>query len=356
MGGGYLQALLFLMNRSEPIRQSSLLMVLATGMGEASTLLSGLKALAAESGAPWCNRVQHLAALLEQGQTLSEALSTANGLLPEPTLIAIRVGEQTGTLRQVLADEAQRLMRQPASNPARATLPSTILWVVAIGVITKSIVLYIMMYIIPKFKKIFEDFGTELPTMTNSLIGISDWVMGYWYLGLLPLLTMAVVTLFYFFRGWFQHTSNGRVLLAEHFPRYWTPLILRLLSVTVAAGESIGNGLHAMLTEIRPGRTANALSAVRMQVNGGTDCLEALRQKGFLKDREVTFLQSARRTRHLDWGMIHLSRTVLRRREIWAQRLASLIQPLIILAVGLVVGFICIALFLPLIKLLNDLS
>ena len=356
MGGGYLQALLFLMNRSEPIRQSSLLMVLATGIGEASTLLNGLKALAAESGAPWCNRVQHLAVLLEQGQTLSESLSTVNGLLPEPTLIAIRVAEQTGTLRQVLADEAQRLMSQPATNPARATLPSTILWVVAIAVIAKSIVLFIMMFIIPKFKKIFEDFGTELPAMTNSLIAVSDWVLGYWYLGLLPFFTMVVVTLVYFFRGWIQYTSNGRVLFVEHFPRYWTPLILRLLSITVAAEESIGNGLHAILSEIRPGRAATALSGVRMQVNGGTDCLEALRKEGFLADREVTFLQSARRSHHLDWGMIHLSRTVLRRREIWSQRLASLIQPIIVLTVGCIVGFIIVALFLPLVKLLNDLS
>ncbi|MGB4737730.1 MAG: type II secretion system F family protein, partial [Fuerstiella sp.] len=102
-----------MLNRPEPIRQASLLMVLATGIGQASTLLNGLKALAAESGAPWSTRVMQLAALLEQGQTLSQALSAVQGLLPEPTLIAIRVGEETGTLRQVLAAEAQGLMRTP---------------------------------------------------------------------------------------------------------------------------------------------------------------------------------------------------------------------------------------------------
>ncbi|MFY9254100.1 MAG: type II secretion system F family protein [Fuerstiella sp.] len=345
-----------MLNRPEPIRQASLLMVLATGIGQASTLLNGLKALAAESGAPWSTRVMQLAALLEQGQTLSQALSAVQGLLPEPTLIAIRVGEETGTLRQVLAAEAQGLMRTPYGNPARATLPSTLLWVVAIGMIAMAVVSFIMIFIIPKFKKIFDDFGVELPQMTNSLIGMSDWAMHYWYLALLPLITIVALTKYWFFRGYVQWVSHGRLFFTEHYPRFWTPLILRMLSITVAAESSISNGLHAILGELRPGRAANALSSVRMKVNGGTDCLEALYQDGFLNSREVMFLNSARRTRHLDWGMIHLSRTVLRRREIWAQRLCSFIQPCILLAVGFMVGFIVIALFLPLVKLLNDLS
>ncbi len=356
MGGGYLQALLFLMNRPEPIRQASLLMVLATGISDSSTLLNGIKSLAAESGAPWSNRLLHLSALLENGQTLSEALSTVYGLLPEPTLIAIRVGEQTGTLRQVLADEAQRLMNEPVANPVRATLPVTLMWVLMIGCIANGIVGFIMMFIIPKFKRIFDDFGTELPAMTNSLIQFSDWFINYWYLLVLPAMTFGLAFLFYFFRGWLLYLSKGRLIFAEHLPRLWTPLILRMLSVTVAARESVNDTLHAILSELLPGRAATALSAVRMQVNAGTDCLEALYQNGFLKSREVTFLQSSQRTHHLDWGLIHLSRVILMRRKFWGQRVASFLQPMIVLAVGFVVAFVCISLFLPLIKLVNDLS
>ncbi len=77
---------------------------------------------------------------------------------------------------------------------------------------------------------------------------------------------------------------------------------------------------------------------------------------GFLKPRETAFLESATRTRHLDWALLHLSRTIERRRDRWAQALARGIQPVMALCIGLLVGFICVALFLPLVKLVADLS
>ena len=357
MGGGHLQAFLFLMNRPEPIRQSSLLMVLATGLGDSATLLSGLKSLAMESKPPWSDRVNQLRILLEQGQTLSEALSTARGILPEESVVAIRVAEETGTLRQVLAEEAHRLMnRGDSANPVRASLPATMLWILAIWMICASKVSFIMMFIIPKFKKIFEDFGTDLPVMTEMLISMSDWFLNYWYLLALPGFTFIGVPAWWMFRGYLSYISTGTVLFSEHFPRYWSPLILRLLSVTVATGHALDKGVHAILKELPPGRSAEKLSAVRQSMLAGDDCWHAMSQNGLLKNREVAFLDSSARTGHLDWGLLHLSRALERRRGRWTQRIASLLQPVVVLSVGMVVGFVCISLFLPLIKLVNDLS
>ncbi|MEQ9409682.1 MAG: type II secretion system F family protein [Fuerstiella sp.] len=357
MNDGNLQAFLFLLNRPEPIRQSSLLMVLATGLGDNVTLLNGLRSLAAESGSPWSDRVNQLRLLLEQGQTLSEALITSQGLLPEQTLIAIRVGEETGTLKQVLAEEAHRLMNRPvAASPVQASLPTTIGWLLAVGVIMKAVVAFIMFHIIPKFKKIFNDFGVDLPDMTNSLIGCSDWLLRYWYLVIFPALTLVVLLVWKMIQGQLEFLSTGRIWLTEYIPRYWSPLILRLLGITITAGATLTSGIHAILKELQPGRAAKKLSAVRLQTDAGEDCWQALQQNGFLTRREVAFLESAARTSHLDWGLLHLSRTLERRRSRWSQRIAATIQPLTVLLMGLLVGFVCIALFLPLVKLLNDLS
>lgn len=357
MNGGNLQAALFLLNRPEPIRQSSLLMVLATGIGDGQTLIAGLKALASESSAPWSNRIGHLRLLLEQGQTLSEALTSASGLLPEPSLIAIRVGEDTGTLKQVLAEEAQRLMRDTGdSTPVQATLSNTLGWILAVGLVALSIVTFIMVFIIPKFKKIFEDFGMELPDITVSLIGFSDWLSNYWFLIILPGFTMLAILAFSLARWQQLSLTEGRTAFSEYFPRYWSPLILRLMSITVASGHSLNDSLHSILRELRPGTTATKLSAVRMNINAGKDCWEALQQEGFLKSREVSFLNSARRSGHLDWGLIHLARTLHRKRDGWIRVLVNFLQPSVVLFAGLIVGYICISLFMPLIELMNDLS
>lgn len=357
MEGGYLQALLFLLNRPEPIRQSSLLMVLASGMGDSAALLSSLEALAAESSPPWNSRVNHLKLLLEQGQSLSEALASAKGLLPDQTLIAVRIGEDTGSLRQVLTDEAHRLMNQASSqSPVRATIPAVLVWVLAIGSVAMFLVGFLMMFIIPKMKKIFEDFSTDLPAMTEALIGYSDWFVRYWYLLALPFVTIVG------YGGWFliqtliSRLSTGHIPGLQFFPRYWTPLILRMLSITVAAEKSLETGMHSILKELRPGRAQRKLSAARLRTNAGYNCWESLQISGFLNVREVAFLESAKRTDHLDWALIHLSRTLERHRDQWTQRLLNVLHPVIILSVGFVVAFVVIAMFLPLIRLVNDLS
>ena len=357
MNGGHLQAMLFIFNRPEPIRQSALLMVLATGIGDASTLISGLKALSAESSFPWGNRISHLLSLLEQGQQLSEALTSVNGLLPEQTLIAIRVAEETGTLRQALSEEANRLMSQTgAGSPVRPTLGGTIVWMMAIAVLMMSILSFLMVFIIPKFKKIFEDFGTELPEMTELLILQFDTAYGMWMVTALPVFCTIVFCAFYFLYWRLRWLTTGRVFLAEHFPRHWTPLILRMLSLTAATSHAFGNTIHCILKELRPGRAATRLSSVRMRISAGEDILDAMLAEGFLHSREVLFLQSARRTHHIDWGMLHVSRTMERRRSRWLQVLPTLLQPMAVIAVGLLVGFVAIAMFLPIIKLINDLS
>ena len=357
MTGGHLQALLFLLNRPEPIRQASLLMVLATGLGDSNSLMSGLKALAMESSSPWSDKINQLRFLIEQGQTLSEALSSATGLVPDTTLLAIRVGEQTGTLRQVLADEARQLMNEStSSSPAQPMFSTTLAWMLTVGMIALSLVTFIMIFIVPKYKKIFSDFGVDLPPLTETLIGASDFGMKFGLVTILPMMSCLLAASVYMVWAHLQQLSSGRIVFSEHFPRFWTPIMLRLLSITVAAGESLNDAVHAMHTQLRPGKAGGRLSAVRQEVNAGNDCWVSLQNNGFLRRREVAFLESAAKTHHLDWGLIHLARTIDRRRDRWIQRLITFVQPVVVFLVGMVVAFVCVALFLPLIKLLNDLS
>lgn len=353
MNGGHVQALLFMLNRPEPLRQSSLLMVLATGIGHAPSLMAGLKALAQESNPPWSTKVEQLRALLAEGQTLSEALTITTDLLPEESLVAIRVAEQAGSLKQVLAEEAHRLMETGTSgNSVQPTIPMTFVWLVLLGCIAMSIIAFVMVFIIPKFKAIFEGFGVALPDMTVGLINISDWFMNYWYITAFPAACIMVYLTFLLLKGSLRFVQCGHVLWSEHFPRFWTPMILRLLSVTVSAEKPLGEGVHAILSELQPGKASRELSGVRQRIHAGVDCWKAMQMHGFLKPRELAFLESSAKTRHLDWGLLHLARTIEQRRVRWASILSTLLQPVIILLIGAVVGFVVVAMFKPLVELI----
>jgi len=357
MTGGYLQAALFMTNRSEPIRQSSLLMVLAGGIGQGTSLLTGLDALAKESSPPWSGQVGQLRVLLEHGTTLSDALTSVPDLLPEETRISIRVAEKTGTLRQVLTDEAHRLMNPPGhGTPVSRSLPGALLWLCVIGVVTSSIVSFQMIFILPKFKTIFYDFGTDLPAMTTLLIDAAGWATEYWYLVYIPIVSVLIISGGFGFWSHYQHVSRGRRLLTEHIPRYWVPLLLRMMSITVAAGDSLRETLHHILSELRPGLASTRISALRQAVDSGEDCFEAMQRLNLLRNRETAFLKSAARTSHADWGLRHLAVNMERRRQVWIHRVVNAILPVMIILMGIAVGFVCIALFLPILKLINDLS
>ena len=139
------QMWLFMTNQAEPMRQASLLMLLAGGVGHGDTLLQSLRAHEQESKSIWANKVGQLRMLLEQGYSLSGALSIIRELLPDQTVTAIRVVEGTGALADVLMDEARRLHEQGrASTLTAGTWQQYVAWAAVSLLILSSLFTFLM--------------------------------------------------------------------------------------------------------------------------------------------------------------------------------------------------------------------
>lgn len=357
MSTNYVQTALFVLNRPEPIRQASLLMVLASGVGSNSALMDGLRAHADESGSPWADQVISLRALLERGLPLSAALTGVHGLLPERTRTAIRIAEDSGTMREVLLDEATRLSSMGQQSQSIGFDPAnTLLWFVIVGNIMASLLCFLMIYIIPKFKRIFEDFDVELPPLTVSLIDASDFLSNYWYLFLLPVMSSIVGGTVAIVWVTIQKTRYGHLVGSEHWPRYWVPDLLRYLCFSSVAGLPFGNVLETLQQQMRPGRAVRTVSTLRHRVESGTDILEGMAAVRLITTREQAFLEAANRSGHLDWGLLHLGRAIERAQFRWVTMIAQCFQPLMIIGVGAVVLYVVVALFMPLIGLTEELS
>jgi type II secretory pathway component PulF len=353
----FIQMWLFITNRSEPMRQASLLMLLAGGVGHGDTLLQSLRAHEQESKSIWANKVGQLRMLLEQGYSLSGALSIVTELLPDQTITAIRVAEGTGALADVLMDEARRLHEQgKATTNMAGTWEQNLVWAAASLVILSWIVMFLMIFIMPKFKEIFIGFGVELPPSTMKIIEFSDFAMSYWYLFILPVTATAFGLFWLLYSSLRKNLTHGYPRFAEFWPRYWLPGILRSLSLAAASGQPLGRALDCVMQDLPPGRSAKAASALRHRVHSGEDAVLAMQSVGLLRASEAAFLQSSLKTHHLDWGLRHLADTVERRRRNFFRRLSHFIGPTIVLIVGFIVLFIAVGFFAPLVKLLNDLA
>jgi len=353
----YVQMWMFLTNKSEPLRQTSLLMLLAGGIGHGETLIHGLSALATESRGTWAGKVGQLRLLLEQGHSLSASAAMVKDLLPDQTIAAIRTAEATGTLPDVLMDEARRISQSVQKRAGgQINLESLLLMVATIGTVGFSIVSFIMFFIIPKFKEIFIGFGVALPGPTMLLIFITDWLLSWWYVLFLPLMGTSAFAIWLYYSSTSQKLRRGYHRFMEHWPRYWLPGLLRQLSLSAATGQPLSLALDCVMVDMPPGRASRKIGDLRHRVSNGEDTIAALQAVGLVRSREAAFLQSSLRTRHLDWGLRHLADAIDRQWQQRIQRIPILLGPMLILLVGFCVLFVVVSLFMPLIKLLNDLS
>ena len=353
----FIQMWLFMTNRSEPLRQASLLMLLAGGVGHGDTLLQSLRAHEQESKSVWANKIGQLRMLLEQGHSLSGALTIISELLPDQTVTAIRVAEGTGALADVLMDEARRLHEQTRSKSVSSgTLEQDLLWAAALLTVASAIVTFLIVFIVPKFKEIFIGFGVQMPPSTIAVIEVSDFAYSYWYLFIVPVTATVVVFFWLVYSSSWKKLTHGYPRFAGLWPRYWLPGILRTLSLSAASGQPLGRALDCVMQDLPPGRSATVVSALRHRVNGGEDAIAAMQSVGLLRASEAAFLHSSLRTHHLDWGLRHLADSVERRRRNLFRRLSQFIGPGVVLIVGAIVMFLARGFFEPLITLLDELS
>ena len=353
----YIRQWLYAWNKPEPLRQSSLLLMLSGAVGHGDSLLETLRAHERESAGDWREKVQLFVSLLESGHSLSVAMSLVENLLPAETISAVSVAERGGCLASVLLDEAGRIGRRCAREQAGLLAPEALLlWFGGCCVVIYSLLQFLAILIAPKFKDTFEGFGLELPGISQQMLTLLQIFGKTWYLTVMPGLGLFVGLTWVAWKTAQTKLMRGYVPWARLWPRYWTPGILRILGISIAAETPISEALDATIHELPEGRAATRVIELRDRVLAGTHLLQALRQVRLLSAREYAFLSSAETSGHTDWAMRHLATAIDQRRQRRFTRFLICLGPMITLGMGAIVLFVCVAWFAPLVKLIGDLS
>lgn len=333
-------------------RRATLLWVLAIATEKQMPMVNALDALADESDGTWQHKIEDFAAMIQSGTPMAEAAASVPGLLSDESIMAIRAAAESGTLVDALRSEAERVSNRREFTNHK--LLQTVIYVAATVGVAFMVISFVMVYIIPKFKKIFEDFGIELPRITCLLIDISDFTLNFWFL-LMPFyfLFMGGI-IFYCFRA--AKSGGGGTYLSFLMPRLASGSLLRCLSHVVDAGRPLAPAIDSMATHHPSRAVYRKLSLVFDDVDSGDNCWESMQVHGLLKSREVAVIRSAERAGNPGWAMRHVGHEIDRRFTHRAELATELVQPIALLMLGMAVGFVVIALFMPVLKLINDLS
>lgn len=348
----YTQLWLFANHKPESLRQSSLLMLLACGVGNGQLLLQALQSHELESRGVWASKISQLRLLLEQGQPLVSALCMVDGILPVSTISMIRTADSSGALPDVLLDEARRLnQRLQTTRTSFESLMLSTMVVCSVGVIIAA---FLFVMIVPKLKYVYEGFGIALPQSTMMLIGVSEIIESTWIVLLLPVSAIIGYGLHWYYSSMKCRLTYGYHRLALYFPRLWVPGLLRQFSVAAASNQPFDVALHHCMADLPPGRASRAIGDLRHRVMGGDDVIDAMAELKLINRREKAFLRSSMRTRHIDWGLRHLAVTQERNLRRLQCRLIALMFPAVTMIAGGFVLFVALAFLSPMIKILLE--
>jgi type IV pilus assembly protein PilC len=321
-------------------------------------VLRSLKILEGQSKpGPLKNALMGTVEDIESGATLSEAMAKQPKAFDELYVNMVRAGEAGGALELIL----QRLadFKERAQSLKRKVQGAMIYPVVVVMVAT-LIVGFIMVYIIPKFKLIFIGFGTELPKITEVLIATSDFVASYWFLG--PVLPIAFVLMIRIIKK--NKTGEYIVdlimlklpVLGKIIQKSTTARIMRTLGTLIASGVPILEAITIARDTSGNAVFKRAFDNIYAAIREGESIAVPLKEARIVDDLVVNMVDVGEETGALDNMMYKVADVYDEEVAVLVDAMIKLLEPLLVVVLGVVVGFIVIALFMPLIKLLNDLS
>jgi len=297
-------------------------------------------------------RLRRLAQRLAARTSLADALEQTPGVLSDEQILAIRFGDQSGTLPATLAHLLKA--EYQAAMLVNIRLRQTIFYTGMTVTILVMVLAFLMIKIIPSFQAIFNDFDLELPRLTLLLIQVSNTAINFWFLIALLLLTMVWLFRANTSRRFFRRVMSSRVV--RPIAELRTADLLDMLSVTLQAGRPLPGALSTLARHHFDSLIRYKLLFVRNEVEQGAEVWHSMAAARLITSAEAQALESSTSVGSRAWTMKRLAR--LKRDRVAGQIDigVNLLQPLITLMLAGTVLFVAVGCLSPLIELINGLA
>jgi type IV pilus assembly protein PilC len=302
---------------------------------------------------------------VEGGSSLSESMGKFPKAFDHLYVKMVNAGEIGGVLDVIL----QRLSEfMEKSERLKRKIKGAMVYPIVVIVVAVSILTGIMLFIIPKFEEIFTDFEIELPALTQILINTSRWVAGGGAGGGIP--------------GWIFLVFGGPVLLVAFklirktppgkatvdVLTLWTPVFGSLVRKTVIArftrtmGTLISAGVPILEAVTITGQTSGnyvfekALKNVHDSIREGESFATPLRESKTCDAIVVNMIDVGEETGEMDAMLLKIADNYDEEVDVAVASLVSLLEPIMVVVLGVMVGTIVVAMFLPMIAMLESLG
>ena len=265
----------------------------------------------------------------------------------------VEAGEQAGVLENLLDKIATY---KEKTESLKGKIKKALFYPVAVIVVAIVITAIIMIFVIPQFKDLFSSFGADLPAFTRIVISISDFVASWWW----AILAVVAATIFGASNVWkrspkFRETLDRLLLkvpvIGSIMHRAALARFCRTTATMFAAGVPLVEALESVAGATGSSVYERAVLAMRDDVATGQSLTLAMRQQGLFPHMVIQMVTIGEESGALDDMLSKVADFYEEEVDNAVDALSSLLEPLIMVVLGTVIGSLVIALYLPIFQL-----
>jgi len=285
---------------------------------------------------------------VETGVSLADAVSKHPETFPELYTQLIRAGESGGVLDSILDKLAVHYDRQDELN---SMVKSALYYPAVILLVGIAVVIFLVTRVVPQFVGMFQDFGSELPLPTRMLLAISSFAQSYWWAILLAVIAVIFLLIRY------RKTPSGREatdrwilklpVIGDMMRKVYISRFSSTLAILIDSGVDLLTALTIVEDVVGNRVYSEILTDARVQVREGSNLSDPLENSGEFPPMVVHMLRVGEETGAIGEMLNKVSRFYDRQTEAAVEGAISLIEPIMIVLLAVMVGFVAISIVTP---------
>ncbi|WP_076538468.1 type II secretion system F family protein [Shewanella sp. UCD-KL21] len=292
---------------------------------------------------------------VQSGIPLSDALRPHRIYFDDLYVDLVAAGEHSGSLDAVFDRIAT--YREKAEQ-LKSKIKKAMFYPAAVVIVAVAVTVLLLLFVVPQFESIFEGFGAELPAFTQFIVGISRWLQSSWYF-----FAIGIIASIFLFKRAHRNSQAFRDRVDESLLKI--PVIgdilhkaamsrfARTLATTFSAGVPLIDGLKSAAGASGNAVYKKALLKVRQEVMAGMQMNVAMRTTGLFPDMLIQMVMIGEESGGLDDMLNKVANIYEMQVDDAVDGLSSLIEPIMMVVIGTLVGGLIVGMYLPIFQMGN---
>ncbi|MCH4888550.1 type II secretion system F family protein [Acidaminobacter sp. JC074] len=291
---------------------------------------------------------------LQKGLTFSEALARRRDIFPENMIFLIEAGEMSGAIDTILDRLAIDFENEAK---IRNKINSALVYPALLILATIALVVFMMVFILPRFIYMFDNAGVDLPWLTRQVIGLSESIKSFWYVYLIVVIAIAAVVKLLrrepSIRRWMDKVKLNIPGFKKYNQLLITTRFTRTLATMLFSGVPLLQSLENISRSVGNIIVSEKIVEVTKEVRRGSDLATPIKKMKVFPRMVDSMINIGEESGSLDDILIKTTSYFDDELEHTIKRMTQLFEPLMILVMGVVVGTVVLSMVIPMFEMAN---